>query len=57
MLEAKDRQVLSDLKAVVDTLNLPMLIVGAGARLLVFDRQFNLVGHSTKDWTDATDWQ
>jgi predicted nucleotidyltransferase len=60
MLDAKDKRVLSDLKMIVEALDLPMLVVGAGARLLVFDRRFNLVGRGTKDWDVAvriTDWE
>lgn len=58
MLEPKDRKVLNDLKQVVDSLELPMLVVGAGARLLVFDRRFGS-GRSTRDWDIAvpiSDW-
>ncbi|MBW4542375.1 MAG: nucleotidyl transferase AbiEii/AbiGii toxin family protein [Myxacorys chilensis ATA2-1-KO14] len=59
MLEPEDKKVLADLKEVIDSLELPMLIVGAGARLLVFDKQQNIQGRSTRDWDIAipvTDW-
>ncbi|MCT7969567.1 nucleotidyl transferase AbiEii/AbiGii toxin family protein [Laspinema sp. D1] len=49
MLEPQEKQVLVDLKAVLDSLDLPMLVVGAGARLLIFDRQYNREGRATKD--------
>lgn len=54
MLATEDKKVLADLKVILDSLGLPMLIVGAGARLLVFDRQYNIQGRSTKDWDIAT---
>lgn len=53
MLNSKEKQVLVDLKAVLDSLNLPRLMVGAGARLLIFDRQYNQEGRATKDWDFA----
>ncbi|MBD1888922.1 nucleotidyl transferase AbiEii/AbiGii toxin family protein [Coleofasciculus sp. FACHB-SPT9] len=53
MLEPKDKKVLADIKAAVDSLELPMLIVGAGARLLIFDKQDKVQGRSTKDWDVA----
>lgn len=59
MLDSKDRKLLADLKAVVDALELPMLIIGAGARLLIFDKQYKVQGRSTKDWDVAisiTSW-
>ncbi|MCT7955044.1 nucleotidyl transferase AbiEii/AbiGii toxin family protein [Laspinema palackyanum] len=53
ILDPKEKQVLVDLKAVLDSLNLPRLMVGAGARLLIFDRQYNREGRATKDWDFA----
>jgi predicted nucleotidyltransferase len=53
MLDSKEKQVLVDLKAVLDSLDLPRLMVGAGARLLIFDRQYNREGRATKDWDFA----
>ncbi|MCT7962742.1 nucleotidyl transferase AbiEii/AbiGii toxin family protein [Laspinema sp. D1] len=55
MLEPQEKQVLVDLKAVLDSLDLPMLVVGAGARLLIFDRQYNREGRATKDWDVAVE--
>lgn len=34
-LDRKDKQVLQDLKSIFDELELPMLLVGAGARLII----------------------
>lgn len=59
MPTTQDKRVLADLKAILDSLNLPMLVVGAGARILVFDRHYNIQGRSTKDWDIAmpvVDW-
>ncbi|HAA33345.1 MAG TPA: hypothetical protein DCE56_43515 [Cyanobacteria bacterium UBA8553] len=53
MLSAQDKQVLTELKAIFDALNLPMLLVGAGARLIIFDNRYNIQGRSTKDWDVA----
>lgn len=53
MLDPKEKQVLVDLKAVLDSLGLPRLMVGAGARLLIFDRLYNREGRATKDWDFA----
>ncbi|MGC1248005.1 MAG: hypothetical protein WA865_17435 [Spirulinaceae cyanobacterium] len=40
MISSEEKQVLTDLIATVNALNLPMILVGAGARLLIFDRYF-----------------
>jgi predicted nucleotidyltransferase len=53
MLEQQEKQVLIALKKVVDSLKLPMVIVGAGARLLIFDRRYNISCRTTKDWDIA----
>ena len=53
MLEPRDKQVLTDIKEVVDTLKLPMLITGAGARLLIFDIPYKKSGRTTTDWDCA----
>jgi len=53
MLEPSEKEVLADIKAVVDALKLPMLVVGAGARLLIFDRPYNISGRTTTDWDIA----
>jgi predicted nucleotidyltransferase len=53
MLSDQDKQVLTGLKAVFDALNIPMLLVGAGARLIIFDNRYKIQGRSTKDWDIA----
>lgn len=52
MIGSKEKQVLADIVDVVSSLNLPMILVGAGARLLIFDQRFG-EGRSTKDWDVA----
>ena len=52
MIDSREKQVLADLKALVKTLDLPMILVGAGARLIIFDQKFG-EGRSTKDWDVA----
>jgi len=49
----RDKQVLQDLKQIFDELNLPILLVGAGARLIIFDYPNQLQGRTTKDWDIA----
>jgi hypothetical protein len=48
MIGSKEKQVLADLVYVVRLLDLPMILVGAGARLLTFDQKFG-EGRGTKD--------
>jgi predicted nucleotidyltransferase len=52
MISPQEIQVLTDLIAIVNSLNLPIMLVGAGARLLIFDRKFG-AGRATKDWDVA----
>jgi predicted nucleotidyltransferase len=52
MIDPNEKQVLADLVAIMDTLDLPMMVVGAGARLLIFDQRFG-AGRGTKDWDVA----
>jgi predicted nucleotidyltransferase len=52
MINHQERQVLSDLVDVVNTLDLPMILIGAGARLIIFDQRFG-EGRRTKDWDFA----
>ena len=52
MISRDDSQVLADLQTVLNSLDLPMLLVGAGARLLIFDAKFGQ-GRSTTDWDIA----
>jgi predicted nucleotidyltransferase len=53
MLQQQEKQVLIDLKKVIDSLKMPMLIVGGGARLLLIDIRYNIPGRTTKDWDIA----
>ncbi|MDB9529377.1 hypothetical protein PN498_25525 [Oscillatoria sp. CS-180] len=52
MISSDEKQVLVDLIDLVGSLDLPMILVGAGARLLIFDRKFG-EGRGTKDWDIA----
>ena len=52
MINPQEKQVLSDLVDVVNGLGLPMILIGAGARLIMFDRQFG-EGRTTTDWDVA----
>jgi len=52
MINPQERQVLSELMDVVNTLNLSMILIGAGARLIIFDQRFG-EGRRTKDWDFA----
>ncbi|TYQ29512.1 hypothetical protein PseudUWO311_01035 [Pseudanabaena sp. UWO311] len=52
MIDSRERKVLADLIAIVKTLDLPMILVGAGARLIIFDQKFG-EGRGTKDWDVA----
>lgn len=53
MIQAEEAKVLSDLVKILNRFQLPMMVVGAGARLLVFDQKFVVEGRSTKDWDIA----
>ena len=52
MIDPREKRVLADLIAIVKALNLPMILVGAGARLIIFDRKFG-EGRGTTDWDVA----
>lgn len=52
MIDSREKQVLADLTAIVKVLNLPMILVGAGARIMIFDQKFGQ-GRGTKDWDIA----
>jgi predicted nucleotidyltransferase len=58
MSESQDELVLADLKSIFALLELPIMLVGAGARILIFDR-FYKPGRFTEDLDIATqipDW-
>lgn len=48
-IENKQKQVLLDIKSIADSLQLSIMLVGAGARVLVFDNQFKIPGRGTFD--------
>ena len=52
MIDSREKRVLTDLTTIVKTLGLPMILVGAGARLIIFDQKFG-EGRGTKDWDVA----
>ena len=52
MISSNEKQVLGDLFNIVSSLDLPMILIGAGARLLIFDQKFG-EGRGTKDWDVA----
>ena len=52
MIDSREKQVLADLIIIVKTLDLQMILVGAGARLIMFDQKFG-EGRGTKDWDVA----
>ncbi|GAB1541132.1 hypothetical protein NUACC21_38020 [Scytonema sp. NUACC21] len=47
------KQFLSDFKAIIEPLQIPMLLIGAQARLLIFDSQYKIQGRATTDWDVA----
>ncbi len=58
-IDDKQRILLADIKNVGEFLGLAILLVGAGARIFVFDREYNVEGRATKDLDFAVqvnDW-
>lgn len=49
MREDEQKQVLQDIKTIADNLQISLLLVGAGARILVFDKRYNIQGRVTLD--------
>lgn len=65
MLEEQQNLVLIDIKLIADNLQIPVVVVGAGARILVFDKRYNIEGRVTFDldfaikansWSDFQDF-
>lgn len=57
-IDQATREMLADLKEIVDRLELPILLIGARARVLIFDSQYS-EGRKTTDWDLAIkmdDW-
>jgi predicted nucleotidyltransferase len=52
MLSTLETSALRDMCSIAAKMNIPLMLVGAGARILVFDRRYNVQGRSTTDW----DW-
>ncbi|MFN4774358.1 MAG: nucleotidyl transferase AbiEii/AbiGii toxin family protein [Pseudanabaena sp.] len=53
MIDSREKQVLADLITIVRVLNLPMILVGAGARLIICNPKKFGEGRGTKDWDFA----
>ncbi len=49
MSKSQDELVLADLKSIFALLGLPIMLVGAGARILIFDRIYEQQGRLTED--------
>lgn len=49
MRDSEQKQVLRDIKFIADSLQISILLVGAGARVLVFDKRYNVEGRVTLD--------
>lgn len=52
MVGSQEKQALSDLLTIISIFDLPTILVGGGARILIFDRKFG-EGRGTKDWDVA----
>lgn len=53
MLSPQEKAALADIYNPLKALEVPLLMIGAGARLLVCDLRYNISGRSTKDWDFA----
>ena len=60
MINASETQALCDLQRIASSLDIPVMLIGAGARLLALDWKYNLASsRTTKDWDLAvkvTSW-
>jgi predicted nucleotidyltransferase len=52
-LDTETKKFLTDFKSIIDSLEVPMLLIGAQARMLIFDNQYQVQGRATKDWDVA----
>jgi hypothetical protein len=52
-LDTETKKFLTDFKSIIDSLEVPMLLIGAQARILIFDSQYQVQGRATKDWDVA----
>jgi predicted nucleotidyltransferase len=61
MISPDEKAVLRDFALIVNSINVPFVLVGAGARLMVFDWEYELQStRTTKDWDvgiQITDWE
>ncbi|MDB9467367.1 hypothetical protein [Dolichospermum circinale] len=52
-IDTETKKFLTDFKSIIDSLEVPMLLIGAQARILIFDNQYKVQGRATKDWDVA----
>jgi predicted nucleotidyltransferase len=52
-INTETKKFLTDFKSIIDSLEVPMLLIGAQARMLIFDSQYQVQGRATKDWDVA----
>lgn len=52
-LDIETKKFLSDFYSIISSLDIPMLLIGAQARLLIFDIPYQIEGRATKDWDIA----
>jgi predicted nucleotidyltransferase len=52
-IDTETKKFLTDFKSIIDSLEVPMLLIGAQARILIFDSQYKVQGRATKDWDVA----
>jgi predicted nucleotidyltransferase len=52
-IDTETKKFLIDFKSIIDSLEVPMLLIGAQARMLIFDSQYQVQGRATKDWDVA----
>ena len=52
-IDSETKKFLTDFKSIIDSLEVPMLLIGAQARILIFDSQYKVQGRATKDWDVA----
>ena len=52
-LNSETKKFLTDFKSIIDLLEVPMLLIGTQARLLIFDSQYQVQGRATNDWDVA----
>jgi predicted nucleotidyltransferase len=53
MLSPQETSALTDIYQRMEALDIPLLMIGAGARCLVCDLRYQVAGRSTKDWDFA----